>query len=365
MWAIVSARRVDEEGFASTTTDDDGRFALPELVAGTYELSAEGNGGPITVHPEVVTVKEGEPPTEVRLVVRARHRISGQVVDERGLPVAGASLEAALSPALEAWQSPAEHQTSSARAGDDGRFELDGLLPGSVRLTLDLGGAPLPIVAGEEEPVVPSDDPITLVVKLPAGRIEGRILGAGPGWHGASVELSGEAGELSLLQTLPIDEEGRFSALVPPDAEVSLQAVSDEGETAIAEHVRAGDRVALSVRPAATLRGTVHGASRLFRVDLQGSDIRSEVFLDTDGSFEMRGVPALSTAVTVSANGVVAREDITLSPGETRSLDLTLVPVEDVAEYDTMPEGDEGDETTGDEAIGEVTEETEGEGGAD
>jgi hypothetical protein len=214
---------------------------------------------------------------------------------------------------------------------------------------------------------VPGDDSITLVTRLPTGRIEGRILGAGPAWQGASVELSGDAGELSLFQSLPIDEEGRFSAFVPPDAEVSLQAVSREGETAMAEHVRAGDRVELPVRAAATLRGTVRGAPRVFRVDLQASDGRSEVFLGTDGSFEMRGVPALSTTVMVLAEGRVVREEITLSPGETSFLDLTLGPPGDDSEYDTMPEGEEtaGEETIGEETTGEETMDDEAVAGAD
>jgi hypothetical protein len=367
MGADVRARRVgddDEEGGdRSASSNDEGRFAVLGVDAGTYEVSAWAHGERISVGPAVVTVKKGEPVSEVQLLVRTRHRISGQVVDERGLPIAGAGIEASRSPASFAPEPPPELEGWSTAAGDDGRFEIEGLTAGNLRFSVELGGAPMPIV-GAEEAAVPGDETITLVARLPAGRIEGRILGAGPAWRGASMQLSGDAGGIVLSQTLPIDEDGRFSALVPPDAEVSLEAVNDEGETAVAEKVKAGDRVELPVRAAATLRGKVHGATGPFRVALR-FDERSETFVGTDGSFEMHGVPALSMRVVVFGERVMAAEEITLAPGETHSLDLTLAPEQE--ELDTMPEGDEpeGEETPGDEAIGEVTEEAVGDGGAD
>jgi hypothetical protein len=340
----------EEAGYdGSAWSDDEGRFALRGIGAGTYELTAEGNAGPIHVQPTVVEVKEGEPVPEVRLVVRTRYKVSGQVVDERGLPVSEAFLDVSQLVPIEPWQSPAAPESWSVILDDDGRFEVDGLLPGTMRLDLRLGGVPLPIVSGEHAWDVPGNAPITLVTRLPAGRIEGRILGAGPAWQGARVELGGEAGGASLARLLSIDEDGRFSALVPPDAEVSIEAISHQGETAVAEHVRPGDRVELPVRAAATLQGTVRGAPRFFRVELRGSESRSEVFLGTGGTFEMRGVPALSTAVVVTAPGLVAREEITLSPGETRSLDLTLAPPREEPEDDTTPGGDEAEEDEAEE----------------
>src|SRR5262249_37717104 len=71
MEAIVRARLVgnDEEGAdGSATPDDEGHFVMLGIGAGTYEVSAVGHDEPITLQPAVVTVKEGAPAPEVRLV---------------------------------------------------------------------------------------------------------------------------------------------------------------------------------------------------------------------------------------------------------------------------------------------------------
>jgi hypothetical protein len=173
--------------------------------------------------------------------------------------------------------------------------------------------------------MAPSEGPITIATSLPAGRIDGRVPGIGRMWRYTRVILAGRSGE----RWLRLDHEGRFSARVPPDAEVSLQVVTPEGASALAERVRASAYVELLLRPPGVLRGMVHGAPRAFHVVLNGPGHGwPEVFFATDGSFEMRGVPALSTFVQAFADGLAAEERVTLSPGETRWLDLKLVPPE-------------------------------------
>jgi hypothetical protein len=321
--ASIDARPLDTEPEAmgtSTLTLDGGRFVLRGLPAGAHELSASTGAGPLSVRPVVVRVADGVPTPEVRLVAGARYRLEGRVIDEQGRPLALAGLDARQS-AESVW----EYQLD-----EDGRFELDGVRAGKVHLSVASGGASLPL---QPEPTAPGDHPLTFVVALPAMRIEGRVLSAGPPLGYLAVILNGRAGERMLLDRLSAGADGRFSARVQPDAEYTVSVTSDRGETALAENVTPGAQLALQLRPAATIRGTVRGAPGAFKVAITRTG-REEVFFATGGAFELRDVPAGETAVEVTASGVAGRAELTLAPGETRTLDLDLAPPE-------KPAGDE------------------------
>jgi hypothetical protein len=317
---VASPRKVEPDGFGtSTNSGDDGRFDLRPVKAGTYEVSALSPGGTASLRPVVVTVAEGVPTPEVRLVTGARHHLEGHVLDDQGRPLEGAAVDA--------------HQEVSggwcAVLRDDGHFELDDLLPGVLRLSVAIGETKLPVLSGEVEPVVPAAGPITLIVKGFGGNIDGRVLGERPAHERFTVNVSGPLG-----REVTTDDDGRFSVSVQPDAEYALYVTTDRGETAVAERVKAGAHVDMRLRRAGTLRGTVHGAPRVFRVSLR-SDSFGEVFFATDGMWEMRNVPAGQNTVEVRAQGLVATQDFTLAPGETRTLDLQLAPPQEEHEGDT------------------------------
>jgi hypothetical protein len=63
----------------------------------------------------------------------------------------------------------------------------------------------------------------------------------------------------------------------------------------------------------------------VFRIALSPSG-REEVFIADGGAREMHGVPAGETIVEASADGLVARAEITLTPGQPRTLELRLAP---------------------------------------
>jgi hypothetical protein len=108
----------------ATVSREDGHFALRGLEAGTYEVSAtDAVGGPLSLRPAVVTVAEGAPAPEVRLVAGARFRLEGHVIDEQGRPLALAQLNAHQQSAANGWMWGLD---------EDGRFELDGLRAGKV-----------------------------------------------------------------------------------------------------------------------------------------------------------------------------------------------------------------------------------------
>jgi hypothetical protein len=72
----------------------------------------------------------------------------------------------------------------------------------------------------------------------------------------------------------------------------------------------------------------VRGAPGAFRVR---SGRREELFFATGGAFELRDVPAGETVVEVTAAGVAGRAELTLAPGEMRTVDLALAPPAETA----------------------------------
>jgi hypothetical protein len=190
---------------------------------------------------------------------------------------------------------------------------------------VELGGIAVPVLSADAETVVPAPQPLTLVVRPHAFRIDGHVLRDGAARRLDTYRVICRNDQGHTLAVLVTDDDGRFSVNVKPDGEYAFSLFGDRGETATAEHVKAGARVDLRLRPPGTLRGTVRGAPRAFRVS--ASYIEDEVFFATGGAWELRDVPAGKHTVDVTALGLAARAEITLAPGETRTLDLTLAPV--------------------------------------
>jgi hypothetical protein len=78
-------------GYAGT--DADGRFEVAGLRAGTFEVSVVAPGQPAMNEPVLVTLSEGGDAT-VDIRLEAGGDLLGDVVDEKGHPVAGITLQA-------------------------------------------------------------------------------------------------------------------------------------------------------------------------------------------------------------------------------------------------------------------------------
>jgi hypothetical protein len=315
--------RAGKESFEAiqARTREDGRFELRGLQAGTYEITAHGImwSGPDHHHPELITVAEGAPAPEVRIVCPMRYSLEGQVLDEQGRPVVQAQVDISQS----------EDTGGEMEVREGGRFSFGGLLPGKAHLSVSCRGTRhVTILSGEADPVLPIDHAITFVISAPPEqRIEGRVIGGVSPREPTQVEVHSSQGEM--LDRWLTDTDGHFSAVVRLDGECSLSVTTERGETAQADHVVADAHVDLQLRPPATLRGKVRGAPREFRIRLSGRRGREEVFVADDGSWEMRGVPAGETTVEALADGLSAEAEVTLAPGEVRALDLRLLPLDD------------------------------------
>jgi protocatechuate 3,4-dioxygenase beta subunit len=108
-----------------TLFDPDGRFSLPQLKEGTYELVVTTGDGKLGR--QQVTLAEGEAKTGVRIELGARGKLRGRVIDHaQGAGVPFCRVEVEIAGQL--------RRTTSEK---DGSFVLTGLLPGqevSVRL---------------------------------------------------------------------------------------------------------------------------------------------------------------------------------------------------------------------------------------
>lgn len=148
-------------GFARATTEEDGRYAVERLPAGTWTVVAGGDsgthgGGPLVASTSYaraeqsgVVVAGGQRVRDVDLHLSVGGGLAGRVLTAAGEPAPGARVMV---------RSPAGvfiEPYSSATADEAGSFTLSGLAPGDYLLAVMLGAdqgveAPATVEAGEE-----------------------------------------------------------------------------------------------------------------------------------------------------------------------------------------------------------------------
>lgn len=128
--------KLNGQRFAFTAAD--GRFQFEQIPAGEYVISAEKPGyfdphaGPGGIM-RPVSIASGSPPIALTLLPAAS--ITGRVLDASGEPVSGADVEATssiIANGRRSWGIQNHGQT-----GEDGAYELSGLMPGTYRLRLN------------------------------------------------------------------------------------------------------------------------------------------------------------------------------------------------------------------------------------
>jgi protocatechuate 3,4-dioxygenase beta subunit len=107
-----------------------GAFALYDLPAGSYHLEADTPAGTATAE---ITLTAGEHKSGIALVATLRGDVDGRVVDQdRGTPIAGVEISVnGSSPIALVSGSTRDHKSAG-----DGRFHVDGVLPGTWTLTV-------------------------------------------------------------------------------------------------------------------------------------------------------------------------------------------------------------------------------------
>lgn len=161
----------------------------------------------------------------VTVEIEAGVPVRGVVVDERGAPVANATIEVAPAP-----MPGLAGVKGSVTSGADGRFLVPGVAPGAwfvhaVHASYDLGVAPVEVTTRAEPP------PVTVVVGdgvVLAGVVATRGLEPAPG---AEVDVRFRAGG-RVFRTVQADGTGRFEARGLPHDELQLVGRYDRAASA-------------------------------------------------------------------------------------------------------------------------------------
>jgi protocatechuate 3,4-dioxygenase beta subunit len=198
--------------------------------------------------------------------------VKGTVVDEDGHGVADVEVQASG----EAWSWAEGHLSH-----EDGSFLLEGLRPGSYRITAsrrawgeglrapgtaddDVQGTKVAVKAGAVATV-------KLVVERQSGKISGTVSHRGKPVTDAFVDAQRESesaaaaeGEARLSmrwgwdrQPVLTDADGRFTLTHLSPGKYLVRAYRKGGGEATAEHVAVGTSVALVIKPTGSLSGTV------------------------------------------------------------------------------------------------------------
>jgi protocatechuate 3,4-dioxygenase beta subunit len=215
---------------ATTRSDDAGGFQIGLPQGGFYQVSvAFGATGGATGH--FVGSEEIPDQPEVRHdIVLNVQAISGRVVDPEGRGVKGVLVTALrLGPSIQ----------STATTVDDGTFRLEGIEPGTYRVTARARG----YSADAADPVVVSEDGPDAVVNfnLKVGWImRGRVVDPqGGGVPGALVVVAPRGAAESGYLPSQTDGTGAFHVTAPTDSPVNVAAISPRFAPAVLSDVEA------------------------------------------------------------------------------------------------------------------------------
>jgi len=329
----------------ATTTDADGRFALPAGARHASSLSVSAPGWAELTHE--LAVGDARTLDVGRLELERGAVLVGRVVDERGRGIAGATLLPArdsfvgpFAGPLDAWL-PARgpHVVRGVETGPDGGFRLDTLDPGRWSFVVSAPG----FVPRTFEGRASRDAPTERELRLPrgaelAGRVVGAALPPSAGVRATLVDRDGEPFGPAARADVAADGTFRLQGcaagssyvLAPVDAggralggEVTARAPAAGVELAC----DASASVALEIVDARTQRalpaGRVRWVTEPFGTWGQPwSDGRAEL------AARRTTVPA---ELVVSAPGHAPwSETVRLAPGERRALRIELEPVSTV-----------------------------------
>jgi len=338
----------------TATAGADGAFALGPIAAGAYTATAHCPSG--DEGSAAIAAKLGMP--DVTLAVKAGGKIAGRVVDTKGKPVAGASVNAASGTRTEVVNGMVTSGIA-ALTGADGAFELTGLAAASYRLSVLDRGRPLPMKTGAAAATIAvapgeSKSGVELVVDRPDGVIQGTVTGPDgkpladawvsvdqslrdmlaslddhPGdFHEMRVESRGDTGGGAPNAIAPVltDASGHFAITGLTRAPWTVTAEAQGGKLrGRAEHVKPDATISIALASIRELHGTVHSPAppAWFSVELDGPTTAQRAFAWTDGSFSFANVDPGTYDVKVTSSAGTGEAKVTIG-AENASVDITL-----------------------------------------
>lgn len=323
----IAGRVADEEGRPLAGVEllgDDGVTSVVTGARGEFELAHVAK--PLVVTARLagyVSQKRALAPSDTSAVelrlARAQARLGGDVVDDRGNPVAGARLE------ISAAGMPPRIVTSDK----SGRFAADKLAPGPYRVAVTHAD----FAAATVEDLAAGD--AARVHLLPGGGIDGDVRDARSGAAPMGAQLTLTAGEKP--RSIPV-VNGHFSLTSLPPGRATLTASAPGYVTATrALDIPAGERLhdvtLRDLRVELERGGVVSGRVRDDRGDpaagvkvvvTVGESAPLDARSDRDGRFRIDGVPAGHARIAATRDDGSAADEADVRPGDESRVDLTL-----------------------------------------
>lgn len=283
----------------TTATGADGAFAIADRGAGERVTVAARRGGYTSASAVGVVAPNEEP---VVITLREASDLRGRVVDARGEPVAGARV--ALSVERSGGGMTFRGTAGMSATREDGRFELEDVEPGVVRLTVSAEGYLELVRGGVEVPPGRDLEGIELVLQ-PGAVVEGVVTTPdGTPAIGARVGVAseGDGGMMrSFFMGVTSDGDGRYrlGGVEPGRRTVTAQLDGFERGVGELEVVPGENRLDLRLGAGQQVSGRVTGprgepvAGAAVRLALPGERwwSRHGATADDAGAFSIDGVP--------------------------------------------------------------------------
>jgi protocatechuate 3,4-dioxygenase beta subunit len=302
----------------SADADDQGSFTLTGVGPGWGTIVAVDATGAVSSEPKLQEVADGAAIRDLTLELDRDASIAGVVVDEKGAPLGGVTVEA--------WR-----QGGGDRAvddtGPDGTFAIRPLLGGG---TYHLRAYP---TAGDVRPLPDAGDPVLVdlpdgashvngvhmvIARAALGRIVGRVV-RDDGSPIADVTVSAVYG-LGLEDpdaTVVTGADGTFVLEGLADGDYRVDARTPSGATARAYPSHVGTDVTLTIPADGELDGTVSGftTSPLVSIGCMLPNVSLQAEIGPDGRFRFEALPAGRYHVIARAGGEIDQTDVDVVAG--------------------------------------------------
>jgi protocatechuate 3,4-dioxygenase beta subunit len=274
--SLTSATRFDFREPRQAQADDAGRFEFSGLEPGNYEVLARK--GTLIGAGQTVALTVAQSLTDVEVLVDPGRSVSGRVTDEAGSGLREIQVSAFR-------DTPPYGQAARTRSGPDGRYALEGLLPGSYGISATDEG----YGRASARARLVSADMNDVDLKLPrATKVSGLVVsGEGKPVAGARVRATVESrqtgtGMMTSVDSAVTAEDGSFELQRVMPGSVRLRAQDDQLGVATLgpEEVKAGEPKVLRLVLArgGSISGTVRGED-----ERPVPEVRVTAFLRTDG----------------------------------------------------------------------------------
>ena len=316
-----------EAGERTARCDLNGRFRFEELPAGrwlrilAYRTHTEGTDEvELLGRTQIIRLRSDEDREDLTLRIEEPNRVTGEVRDPFGQPLAGVELTVSrrLQSRGKRSKGPSTIGHSRAVTDEDGDFELVGLLPGAYELRAE-GALLFPRVERFSIPAPPAA-PVPVEFTMERGEaLSGWVVDElGDAVPNATVSAQlVRAVDIDVPASKRVRERadgfGRFSFDVIEAGMWELKAAASgyvSPDVGVLTRTEAGLFVELELERTdpvgtATVRGTVRATDGRELKGLRFEPLRGGVYSIEDGRFELAGTRAGETSFRLSAEGYV------------------------------------------------------------